>query len=611
MRRAVGLVRRGTYRDSVQLMRIARRLRDMPGVDQAEILMGTESNLEALRRAHLIPPDVEQARPGANDLVIVVAGTEDAVGPVLQAAAEMVDLGPFGQASRDERPGEPSNARPISRSLEEALRRMPDANLVLLSIPGPYVLPEAMRALEAGLNLMVFSSNVPVADEIALKEEAARRGLLVMGPDCGTAFLGGAALGFANAVRRGAIGLVGAAGTGLQEVMVLIDRAGSGVSQAIGTGGRDVSEQVAGRSMLAGLALLDGDPSTKAIVVIGKPPHVATMARVLERVGRLRKPAVVCFLGAPPERIARAGALPVTTLEDAAVQVVALADQRRLGDVRTTLGADNSALVGRIHEDVAHLTEAQRYIRGLFSGGTLANEAALILRDAVGSVSGNLTLPGIQPLRDPWTSSGHTVVDLGEEIFTTGRPHPMIEPVMREQRLLKEARDPSTAVILMDFVLGYGSHPDPVGALLPALERARSIVAQQGRALYIVASVCGTEGDLQGRMRQVEKLTSAGVIVASTNAAASRTAALIVSKNERAVTTIRDDASGLVPSVHKGPVQNGSPLGGVLRGAKVINIGVLDFADALWAQGVACVHVDWSPLAREEADLDLLLDRLL
>jgi FdrA protein len=610
MRRAVGLVRRGTYRDSVQLMRIARRLRDMPGVDQAEILMGTETNLEALRRAHLVPPDVEEARPGASDLVIVVAGTEDAVGPALQTAAEMVDLGPFAQASRDERRGEPSNARPVSRSQAEALRWMPDANLVLLSIPGPYVFPEAMGALEAGLNLMVFSSNVPVADEIALKEEAARRGLLVMGPDCGTAFLGGAALGFANAVRRGAIGLVAAAGTGLQEVMVLIDRAGSGVSQAIGTGGRDVSEQVAGRSTLAGLALLDGDPSTKAIVVLGKPPHGAAMDRILERVGRLQKPAVVCFLGAPPHPIAKAGALPATTLEEAAVQVVALADQRPVRDVRASLHAD-SVLLSRIREGAACLPGTQRCIRGLFSGGTLANEAALILLNAVGSVSGNLTLPGIQLLRDPGTSSGHTVVDLGEEIFTTGRPHPMIEPAMREQRLLQEASDPSTAVILMDFVLGYGSHPDPVGALLPALERARSIAAQQGRVLFIVASVCGTEGDPQGLVRQIEKLTSAGVIVASTNAAAARAAALIVSDDERDVTTIRDDESGSVPSVHKGPVQNGSPPPGVMGGAKVINIGVLDFADALWAQGLACVHVDWSPRAREEADLDLILDRLL
>lgn len=526
----MGLVRRGTYRDSVQLMRIAQHLRDMPGIEQAEVLMGTESNLEALRRAHLIPPEVEQARPGASDLVIVVAGAEDVVRPAVQKAAEMVDLRSVVPPS----PGGPQEqtpaARAIVRSQCEALRRMPDANLALLSIPGPYVRREAMRALEMGLNLMIFSSNVPIADEIALKEEAARRGLLVMGPDCGTALLGGAALGFANAIRRGPIGAVGASGTGLQEVAVLIDRAGSGVSHAIGAGGRDVDAHVAGRSMLAGLALLGGDPSTRAIVLVGKPPHAATMQRVLEQVKCLGKPTVACFLGTPPEPIAAAGALPVETLEEAAVQAVTLADQRPVDEVRASLDPGCAVPPGAIRAEAMRLAATQRFIRGLFSGGTLANEAALVLARAVGPVSGNLTLPAVQPLRDPHVSCGHTIVDLGHEIFTSGRPHPMLEPAMRERRLLAEASDPSTAVILMDFVLGYGAHPDPVGAFVSALRRARDVAAQGGRVLPVVASVCGTDRDPQGRTRQIDKLRAAGAIVAPSNAAAVRVAALIVSR---------------------------------------------------------------------------------
>jgi FdrA protein len=608
MRRTAGVVRRGTYRDSVQLMRIARRLRDRPGIDQAEILMGTESNLESLRRSNLLPSEVEQARPGPNDLVMVVAGADDAVGPALQAAAETVDRGPFAEQVKRPRPEGPrSSARSIVRSHHAALVDLPDANLALISVPGPYVFPEAMWALRAGLNLMIFSSNITVAEEIALKEEATRHGLLVMGPDCGTALLGGAALGFANAVQRGPIGLVGAAGTGLQEVMVLIDRAGSGVSQAIGTGGRDVSEQIAGRSMLAGLGLLDKDSSTRTIVVVGKPPHAATLDRILEQIGVLQKPAVVCFLGAPPEPIARAGALPVATLEDGAVQAVALADNRLIGDVRASLYADHPISDRTIEQNAFPLNSAQRYIRGLYCGGTLANEAALILLRTVGAVSGNLTLPGIDPSPDPGRSRGHTIVDLGDEIFTRGRPHPMIEPAMREQRVLQEAHDPSTGVILMDFVLGYGAHPDPVGALLPTLKHARDIATAQGRGLVMVASVCGTDRDPQNRNRQIEKLTSARVMVAPTNAAAARLAARFVGGPEYTGTAPIGSREHLPEPTARGS----GDVGSLLSGAKVINVGILDFAEALWTQQVPCVHVDWSPQSRDELELENVLNRLL
>jgi hypothetical protein len=332
------------------------------------------------------------------------------------------------------------------------------------------------------------------------------------------------------------------------------------------------------------------------------------MDRVLERVSRLRKPVVVCFLGARPEPIARSGALAALTLEDSAVQVVALADQRPVDEVRAALQGGNAVSTDLIRNEAARLRGTHRFVRGLYCGGTLANEAALVLLHMVGAVSGNLTLPGVQQLPDPSNSRGHTIVDLGDEVFTSGQPHPMIEPVIREQRLLAEAHDPSTSVILMDFVLGYGSHPDPVGASVPALRQARNFAAEQGRGLAIVASVCGTDRDPQGRACQIEKLRTEAVIVAQSNAAGAQIAAVLVGGGEyNGPVAIPSSTGG-----HKRPtdiesVRTPAPLSSV----RVVNIGVLDFAEALWAQGVGCVHVDWTPPSNEELELEDVMDRLL
>ncbi len=518
-----GAVRRGLYRDSVLLMRLAQDLRAREGVHQAEVLMGTPNNLRALRDAGLLPAEILDARPGSNDLVVVLEGDAMEVDQALREALGALD-GERRLAGTD--PGVGAARRAV-RSLDAALTLLPEANLAVLSIPGPHVLTEAMAALRRGLNVFVFSSNVPVEDEVALKREAARLGLLVMGPDCGTALLAGTAVGFANAVRRGTIGLVGASGTGLQEVSVLVHRAGLGVSHAIGTGSRDTGPEVGGQTMLAGLDLLDADLATRVVVLVTKPPHPGTARRVLQRVATLTKPAVVCLLGFSDDASVARHAVLVRTLEDAAVHAVAHAGGQSLEAVRLAMRGNDSQIARTVERERGRLRSGQRWVRGLYAGGTLAAEAAVVWERELGPIWANFHAPGARILPDARASIEHSAIDLGDEVFTAGRPHPMLEPRMRTGRILQEAADPSVAAIVLDLVLGRVAHPDPAGVVIPNLLEARSIAARDGRSLPIVATVCGTDADSQGLTDQVRRLSEAGVTVAATTAQAARVAASI------------------------------------------------------------------------------------
>jgi succinyl-CoA synthetase alpha subunit len=395
------------------------------------------------------------------------------------------------------------------RTLRGALRVLPGASLALISVPGVYAGAEARRALEAGLHVMLFSDNVPVDTEIELKRLALQRGLFLFGPDCGTAILDGVPLGFANAVPRGRIGLVAASGTGLQEVTCAIARAGQGVSQAIGVGGRDLSDEVGGLMTLRGLAALAADAATDVVCVIGKPPGPATAARLRSALERLGKPSVLHLAGAAAQDLRRTAKGPVTvteTLEDSARAAVALARGETSSFAEFTLAPGE--LDRLVSAAARRLTPKQRAVRGVYAGGTLAWEARALLAVRLADVA-----PGVG------AGDGlHRVVDLGDDAFTLGRPHPMIDGRVRREWIEREASDPATAVLLLDVVLGYGAHPDPAGELLPAL---------RGTRVAMVASVCGTDADPQRRSAQVEALRAAGAVVMDSNAQAARLAALI------------------------------------------------------------------------------------
>ena len=490
----VNEVRRGFYLDSVALMQLSAELAALAGVEDAVAMNGTPSNLEIIREAGLLAPAGEAAGP--NDLVVAVRAADEAMAGDALAHA-------WGALAREIAPEEAGERRP--RTLDGAVDRMTDANLVLISTPGAHAVREARRALDRGLNVMLFSDNVPLEAERALKDSAHALGLLVMGPDCGTAYIAGAPIAFANVVPRGRVGVIAASGTGLQEIAVLLARAGAGISHGIGVGGRDLSDAVGGVSTLDAVDLLASDAGTDHLILVSKPPGPRTARLVFERIAVSGKPCTAVVFGAgeiePPP-----GLVLAPTLKDAV---------ERAAGRPVAVGYDVGAIAKR---EAERLEPGRHALRGLFCGGTLATEAHAVLAAAGLDVASNPASSG----PSPGSNASHRVIDFGADEYTVSRPHPMIDPALRTGELREALADPEVAVVLLDVVLGLGAHPDPAGPIREALRGARSA----GPA--VVASVCGTGGDPQDRERQAAILAGAGVVVAPSNADAAAVAAAIL-----------------------------------------------------------------------------------
>ncbi|HED24669.1 MAG TPA: acyl-CoA synthetase FdrA [Firmicutes bacterium] len=498
-------IAKNTFRDSVYLMRLSNTVRNFEGVIEAEVIIGTDHNKKFLRSGGLWSEEIEK-EAGANDLIIAVeAEDEEKAEKAIQEALEELNK----EAERDNLQSEF-----IPRTFETAYKYMPGANLALLSIPGRYVEREANQILDQGLHLMIFSDNVPLEAEVSLKKKAQEKGLLVMGPDCGTAIINGVPLAFANEVRRGGIGIVAAAGTGLQEVSCLINNFGEGISQGIGTGGRDVKAEVGGITMLRGLELLAADKETKVIVIISKPPDDEVLDKVLDFAEKVEKPVVVNFLGGDPEKIRAAGCEPALTLKAAAQKAVRLVKEEEITAAVETASTDRELL----EKAKSRLNKDQRYLRALYSGGTLAYEALLLMQNMKGKIHTNLSFGNAEKIEDVYKSREHTVIDYGEDEFTQGRLHPMIDPALRNTRIVEEAKDPETAVIMLDLVLGYNAHPDPAGSAVEAIREAKEAAEKDKRQIIFVTTVCGTDEDIQNRGEQVKKLEKEDVLVFPSNA---------------------------------------------------------------------------------------------
>ncbi|MEO5701648.1 MAG: acyl-CoA synthetase FdrA [Casimicrobiaceae bacterium] len=500
----VAALKPNLYKDSVALMRVSQVVLSRTGVEHATLLMGTPANKAMLREAGLWCVALEPARP--NDLMIVVEAADP---EVLDAAHEEIDRALGGGRSQDGDGGAHAPAGP--RSLVQVTGDARRYALAQISVPGAYAGAEALKALKQGLHVFLFSDNVPVAQERALKTLARDRNLLVMGPDCGTAIIRGVPLGFANAVRRGAIGLLGASGTGLQAVSCGIDAQGHGVSHVIGTGGRDTSDAIDGITMHQALDVLADDGDTRVIGIVSKPPSPKVAEAVLTHARRIGKPCVVLFLGDDTTTANTVGNIvAVSTLEDAARATVALAEGRtftaapplrdRASPAATTVSSSGS-------------------VRGLYSGGTFCLEAQLVWGNAGLRVASNVPLDATQPATKLADCEGHAAIDFGADEYTVGRPHPMIDMSTRIDALGHAARDPGVAVVALDVVLGYGSHDDPGGALAPAIGAAIATAGAAGRSLDVLCFVCGTEADPQPLSIQQGKLRAAGAIVVDSSTA--------------------------------------------------------------------------------------------
>ncbi|MCD8844336.1 acyl-CoA synthetase FdrA [Staphylococcus gallinarum] len=561
------IIKENTYQDSIVLMLLSNKLSAIEGVNKVSIMMGTPANKDIFKSSGLGTAELENAKP--NDIVIVI-DTEDAA--KVEEVDQEVEAELKGKAESNDQEQKHNEASNWSRALELAN----NPNLALISIPGQYAAMEAENALNHNLNVFMFSDNVAKEDETRLKNLAHDKGLLVMGPDCGTGIIHGLPLAFTNIVNEGDIGIVGASGTGIQEVTTIIDREGKGVTNAIGTGGRDLSSEVGAITMLDSIKALNQDPTVKVITVISKPPAKEVEEQVLNVLRNIEKPVVTLFLGAKPT-YTETNIYHAYTLEEAARVSVQLSN------------GETPNFKPRLFENIsANLTAKQDGVKGFYSGGTLASEAAMLVKDTLGDLSSGET-----PERFAYKGGNHEIIDLGDDIYTQGKPHPMIDPSKRIEMLETSSDDPATAVIMLDNVIGYGSHDDMANELAPTIQKILNKVKADGRSLVVLATVVGTEHDYQGYQAQIETLKAAGAIVCDTNDQMVRTALnLIGSTVEQPQLEVKQiDADPVDLSVDDKIMNliNVKP--------SVINIGLKSFTEAIQSSDAQVVQFNWRPIA--------------
>lgn len=494
-------VYKNQYQDSVRLMSISREAAKLDGVSKVLALLGTVSNKDVIARLGLKDPAVDAAT--ASDLMICIEAKDDAA---VKAALDNV------QAHLKTKAGGSKAEELKPATIEEAADRLEDANFCMISLPGPMAKLDVLSAINRGLNVMLFSDNITIEDEIELKKKAIEKGLLMMGPDCGTAIIAGVPLALANVVRRGDIGIVAASGTGIQEVTCLIDRFGGGITHALGCGGRDLRKQVGGLEMRFGIKKLAATPGNKTLLLLSKPGDPAVLNAVLDEARATGLRTVTCLIGGKPDELNTEGIIFTRTLEEAAF---------------AALGKPVPELVfpKALDDRIAKLDSQRKYMRGLFSGGTLCYESLVILDDKF-DIESNVPLRKELFLESPTKGKKHCCVDLGEDEFTRGIPHPIIDTGLRGQRLEEDMRDPTCRVIMMDIVLGFGADPDPASKFAAIINRVRKDLPDGGP--IIVCSVCGTDADPQSCAQQEKTLEDAGCFVFPTNAQAAKAVARIV-----------------------------------------------------------------------------------
>lgn len=499
-----GFIKNNAYYDSVSLMQMSKAVEEQKGVERAMVCMGTEMNKELLKTAGLLTEEFEAAKP--SDLIIAfIIGNDTDYDSIVQVIDTKLNEKVKDEKQEDTPPS----------SIASTLKRFPDTNMAVISLPGSYAAQEVRKSLNKGLNVMLFSDNVSLEDEISLKKLAHEKGLLMMGPDCGTAIINSVGLCFANSIRKGNIGVVGASGTGTQEVTVLIDHLGGGVTQVLGTGGRDLTLEVGGIMMLDSIEALDKDEETEVLVLISKPPVEEVAEKILASAKKSMKPVVICFINSD-ERENVGNLHFVSTLEEAAVLAVKLATGNEPLSLKDRYDVD-----GVKELFLSKRNETQKYVRGLYCGGTICDESASIFgRVYPDSVYSNVGK--VKRLEKGSKSIGNAFIDLGDDEYTVGRPHPMIEPSLRNTRIIMEALDPETAIVLFDVELGYGSHRNPAKEAIEAIKESKAKLALENREVLFVGYVLGTRTDLQGYEEQIKLLEDEGVIVARSNSRAAK-----------------------------------------------------------------------------------------
>lgn len=549
-------IKKGSFQDSVSLMLISKKLSNLDEVDEVSVMMGTPANKSLLTNTGFWNDIFNQATP--NDICVAIKASQDSTG-VVELISEALE-----QALKNIAQQQQSGTRLVkARRFDSAKQKLPDANLVLISIAGEYAAKLAEQALDNQKNVMIFSDNVSLQDEIALKQKAADNDLIVMGPDCGTAIIAGAPLAFSNVIPKGNIGVIGASGTGIQEVISQIALLGQGITQAIGLGGRDLSAEVGGISGLTALKMLAADKQSQVITFISKPPADTVRINVIAAMKKINKPIVALFLGAKADKPCDGNIYFANTLDEAARLSAQLANVEKQAD--STYAA------------------VDKKILGLYTGGTLASEAAMLLAEKLDVTVSKDHHKGIM-----LDAKGHTIIDLGDDYYTVGRPHPMIDPSIREQEITHLGDRIDVGVLLLDLVIGYGANANPAESIISGVEKARK-KRTDNQPLNVIATVTGSEQDPQVRSLQIKALREADIIVMD-----NLPEAVLLAKK-------------LITQAASSSSEKTYPL---LDSVAVINAGLRSFAEDLQSAGVPVVHYQWAPIAGGNEKLAHILKKL-
>jgi FdrA protein len=523
------LVKSNYYRDSLNLLKISDIMkRTSSGIEEAVVIMGTKTNKAVLVKLGFPSSKINQATE--SDLIIAIKAVDKgSVDSALRKVEELLHSDGSSDTS--------SSVFENPADLESALVYMSNANLALISIPGEYVKDLSIKLSNEGIHQQIFSDHVPLDDELTIKEHAAKKGVLILGPGAGTSIINGKGIGFSNVLRTGPVGIIAAAGTGLQEVSSLLDQCDIGVKYGLGVGANDPKEKIGGLMMLEALKVLEELPDIEIMTIVSKPPSLRAKKLIIDYIVKHgKKRYVLAFLGGGdddslPDSI-KSKIVQVNTLASAVFAVASLTSNELYKQSLMRLHIRPEILQRSVAKEWKGFGEQQKYIRALYTGGTFAYETQVILNGTLKDLYSNAPTGGTKKLSQSTKSKKHSILDLGEEEFTQGRPHPMIDPTIRRLRLVEESQDPEVGVIMMDFVLGYGSNPDPVGAVLKEIGQVKATARKSSRYLSIVTHVCGTKRDPQGYDESIRKLENAGALVFPTNALAAIASAYIITRGK-------------------------------------------------------------------------------
>lgn len=569
------IIKKNSYQDSVVLMLLTSKLNQLSAVERVSIMMGTPANKDIFIAGGFDTPELQQA--SSNDMVVMLELSDDSQ---TDEILTLIDR----ELTKQKDTSDEAVEQKID-SWEKALRKIPDANVALISVPGEYAALEIEKALDNGLHAFVFSDNVPLEDEKYLKQKAHEKGLLVMGPDCGTGIIAGVPLAFTNKVRRGKIGIVGASGTGIQEVSTLIHRYGQGVTNAIGTGGRDLSSEVGAISMIDSILSLNQDPDTEVIIVISKPPAKEVEEKVMNVLRKIEKPIVTLFLGYCP-----------TFHEQSLYHAYTLEEAAQLGT--KLMNHEEAVYVPKSPVSVGELSKGSG-IKGFYSGGTLAYEAAFLIKDT-------LDLPDEKaPEGFTLKHENHEIIDLGDDMYTKGKPHPMIDPEIRKQKIRELSKQIDTSVVLFDVVLGYGAHENMAEALKPAIQDVIKQCDKENREITFVAVVVGTDEDPQNMVQQIKILEEIGVIVCENNVQAVQTALNIIGKPMSFID--KEVKSRVLSTLDELPKASSSVVRMIQESPKIVNVGLQSFTKSILDSNGMVIQYDWRPSAGGDVELQKIL----